>query len=265
MSTSQVLICPPTHYGIEYEINPWMSKARQVDSSKAMQQWQAFRQALEAVGVDIHVVESGQDTPDMVFTANAGLVVGKTAVLSHFHHSERQGEEPLFERWFSEHGYTVVKPCRDGESFEGAGDALPIGDVIVAGYGFRSDATVYDAISQAVGKRIVTCELVDPYFYHIDTCFSPINDKQAVIYRAAFTDAAISKLEAEGIELLDVPASEAKHFVCNMVTVGKQIIMPAGCPETKAMLEGMGYSIHEVEVTEYIKAGGACRCLTLFV
>src|SRR5438270_1287109 len=137
--TRRLLMCRPTHYGIEYEINPWMSRSHGADTERAAAQWEALYAALTgSVGARVELIEPEPGLPDMVFTANAGLVWGRVFVPSVFRHPERAGEAPLFERWFAEHGYEVRR-LPDTCCFEGAGDALPWAGVLWAGYHFRTD------------------------------------------------------------------------------------------------------------------------------
>jgi N-dimethylarginine dimethylaminohydrolase len=154
-------------------------------------------------------------------------------------------------------------------SFEGAGDALFAGDKLFAAYGFRTEARVYNDILKKFSDgnnnsdiQLILCELIDPHFYHIDTCFCPLDDKTAIWNPFAFREEARKRMENE-IELLAVPKKEADYFACNSVVIGKNIITPSRCEETGKMLEKRGFEVHSVEMTEFLKAGGACKCLTL--
>jgi N-dimethylarginine dimethylaminohydrolase len=132
-------MCPPDFYGIEYEINPWMNTERQANHPAAVAQWNALRQAIVAAGAQVSELAPVQGLPDLVFTANAAMIFGKRAILSHFKHAQRQGEEPHNRRWLAEHGFDVLDPPAT-LNFEGAGDALFCGDTLYAGYRMRSDA-----------------------------------------------------------------------------------------------------------------------------
>src|SRR5262245_57894583 len=133
-----LLLCPPDRYGIEYEINPWMDRACQTNQKLAAGQWQGLRDTLGSLGCGIETIEPQAGLPDMVFTANAGLVAGNQFFRSNFRHRERQGESIHFEQWFAGHGYEIV-PLPGKLIFEGEGDALFSGDVLFCGYHFRSD------------------------------------------------------------------------------------------------------------------------------
>src|SRR5690606_10919742 len=98
------------HYGIEYEINAWMSRERPANAAVAREQWAQLKQVLEEAGARTEIVEPVAGLPDMVFTANAGLVHGNRMILAHFRHVERQGEEKHFRRWFEQAGFQVEHP-----------------------------------------------------------------------------------------------------------------------------------------------------------
>src|SRR5690242_8001898 len=139
MDRPTILMCPPDFYGIEYEINPWMSRGRQSDFEESRRQWRALNALLQQLGADVRLMDPVKGLPDLVFTANAGLVWHNTVFLSHFRHAARQGETPLDDTWFQANGFkTVAMP--PGMNFEGAGDALFCGETLFAGYIIRSDA-----------------------------------------------------------------------------------------------------------------------------
>jgi hypothetical protein len=167
---SRLLVCPPDHYQIAYEINPWMDVKRGADPTVARVQWNALVAALEKnCGATLERIEPVAGLPDMVFTANAGIVAGRTVVLSQFRYPERRPEETPFERWFQENGYEV-KRMPPGLYFEGAGDMLGTRDMWFGGYLQRTDIRAYRYVGEFLGREILPLELVDPRFYHLDTC-----------------------------------------------------------------------------------------------
>ncbi len=257
----RLLLCRPDFFDVTYEINPWMSIKRTPHVARTQLQWQTLHHTLIRAGVWVEYVAPQRGLPDMVFTANAGLVRGKCAVLARFRHRERQGEEPHFREWFIRHDYKVVE-VHNG-CFEGEGDALFAGTKLFCGYGFRSDESAFPDVANAFEVReLVLCKLTDPYFYHLDTCFCPLSAELGIFYPRAFSPDSVTKMRAE-IELLEVPEQDAKKFACNAVVLGKTVVMPAGCEETKRMLESRGYIVHAVELDEFMKAGGAAKCLVL--
>lgn len=262
---SRLLVCPPDYFDIEYEINPWMRLSNRVDRERARTQWHGLMKVLEEqVGAFLERMPPVRGLPDMVFTANAGIVVGRRAVPSRFRHPERQREEPHFERWFREHGYDVTVLEQD-LYFEGAGDLLGFPDAWFGGYRQRSDVRAYQSLSDIFGREIIPVELVDSRFYHLDTCFCPLNGGELLYYPPAF-DAYAQTVIADRIperRRLVVPEADALRFACNAVCVGKHVVLPDGCAETMRLLEARGYEAHPVPLDEFMKAGGSAKCLTL--
>jgi N-dimethylarginine dimethylaminohydrolase len=259
---AHILMCPPDYYGIEYEINPWMSRLRQTEREVAQRQWQDLRELLERLGATISTLTPVPGLPDLVFTANAAMIYRDCAILAHFRHPQRQGEEPIDETWLASHGFTVTRAPSD-VYFEGAGDALFCGDTLFAGYRIRSDARGHQQIGELLGCRVIPLELVDPYYYHLDTCFCPLAPGQAIYYPAAFDEYGVKVLEHEVAELIAVPEEEARRFACNAVVVGHQVVTNTGCPRLHKELRRRGFEPHETPLDEFVKAGGSAKCLTL--
>lgn len=255
-------MCPPDYYGIEYEINAWMNRERQVDHALAVKQWNGLRAILEDLGAQISCLTPVKGLPDLVFTANAAMIYRDRAILARFRHPQRQGEEPHGERWLREHGFTVEAPP-EGVDFEGAGDALFCGDTLFAGYRLRSDARGHQEIGARLGVRVIPLELIDPYYYHIDTCFCPIEPGVAIYYPGAFDDYGRAALEHSVPELIEVREEEARRFACNAVVVGRTVITNTGCPKLHAELQTRGFQARETPLDEFVKAGGSAKCLTL--
>lgn len=260
----ELLLCPPDHYGIEYEINPWMSRARGAEVELAKKQWRGLYDTLSALDCKIHLVTPRQGLPDMVFTANAGLTVGKKFIPSNFRHKERAGEAGFFADWMEQHGYEVHW-LAENLYFEGEGDALFNGDMLFCGYKFRSDIQSHRAVADMLGCLVVSVELVDPRFYHLDTCFCSLPDGGAFWFPDAFDEYGQRAIREHVPHLIDVAVDEAAHFSCNAVVIDRDIVLPDGAPELVATLEKRGYHCHPLPMTEFIKAGGACKCLTMFM
>jgi N-dimethylarginine dimethylaminohydrolase len=257
-------MCRPQHYGIFYEINPWMHINKPVNHQKAQEQWQSLYETILNLDAPIKLIESIHGLPDMVFTANAGLIYQDQVWISTFKNIERQSESNYFKSWFEKEGFEVVNSEYDfsqSPSFEGAGDALFFNGHLVLGYGLRSDISIYE---HPFFKQFnpIFCELIDPYFYHLDTCFCPLSPSLALWYPGAFSQKSQQMMQMmDG--LIPVSEKEAKRFACNAVVIGQNVILPTGCPETCNLLESYGFIVHECEMSEYIKSGGACKCLTL--
>ncbi|HYO23584.1 MAG TPA: arginine deiminase-related protein [Lacipirellulaceae bacterium] len=259
---AHILMCPPRYYGIEYEINPWMNTERQADHELATRQWAALQAALADAGASISTLEPVPGLPDLVFTANAALVYGRRAVISRFKHPQRQGEEAHFRAWLADHGWTVADTPA-GCSFEGAGDALFCGDTLYAGYRRRSDVRGHQQIAAQLGVRVLPLELVDPYYYHLDTCFCPLEAGAAIYFPAAFDDYGRRVLAAHIPTLIEAVEAEARSFACNAVVVGRTVITNEGCPLLHEQLRSAGFTPVATPLGEFVKAGGSAKCLTL--
>lgn len=261
---TNILMCPPDFYGIHYEINPWMSLQISVNHELAVTQWNTLCDTLKQLGAQLHIMKPEKGWPDLVFTANGGLITGpKKVILPYFKYPERQGELTYFKTWFETAGYHILNTHPErGPHFEGAGDALFAGDLLFAGYGFRSERNFFETSQLLAQDKLVYCELIDPYFYHLDTCFCPLNDSLAIWYPDAFSVDAKHEME-NNIELIAVTEAEAKQFACNAVVIDRHIILPTGTSQLCHILEKHGFTTHALPMSEYIKAGGACKCLTL--
>ncbi len=261
---TKLLQCPPDHYGVEYEINPWMSRARGPEIALAQQQWKQLYDKLASLETDIHLIKPVKGLPDMVFTANAGLAIGNKFIPSNFRHQERAGEARLFADYMGELGYEIDW-LPENLYFEGEGDALFAGDALFCGYKFRSDIQSHRAVADMLGCLVISVELVDPRFYHLDTCFCPLPDGSAVWFPAAFDEYGQRAIREHVPELVDVIEEEAAHFSCNAVVLQKNIVLPEGAPKLCEQLRDRGYTPHALPMTEFLKAGGACKCLTMFM
>ncbi|XHX79952.1 MAG: TIGR00300 family protein [Stenomitos frigidus ULC029] len=267
-SSIRFLMCAPDHYDVDYVINPWMEgNVHKSSRDRAVEQWQQLFHLLKDHAI-VDLVQPEKGVPDMVFTANAGLVLGKTAVLSRFFHKERQGEEPFFKAWLEEHGFTVHELPKD-LPFEGAGDALfdREGLWLWAGYGFRSELDSHPYLARWLDIEVLSLRLMDERFYHLDTCFCPLADGYLLYYPPAF-DAYSNRLiemrvpEAKRIAIAE---EDAVTFACNAVNIDRTIVLNQASDKLKQRLEAVGFRVLETPLTEFLKAGGAAKCLTLRV
>lgn len=255
------LVCKPKDYDVRYQINPWMDLSKTPEKALAGSQWMNLHHHILRLGGWLEYVDHAQGWPDMVFTANAGLVRGRDFVLSKFRHKERAGEEPFFRDWFHAAGFKVSQVSRG--AFEGEGDALFAGDTLFCGYGFRSDRAAHEEVAGLLNvHKVVAVQLQDPRFYHLDTCFCPLTPKLALVHPGAFNAPDLALLE-NSIELIRVPPEDAVQFVCNAVVLGTNVVLPAGCASTYKALASRGYTAYPVALSEFIKAGGAAKCLSL--
>ena len=257
------LMCSPEYYDVAYEINPWMSVKHKADKEKAQKQWSAYYELLaKKLKVRVELLTPVQGLPDLVFTANAGLVRKRLFIRSNFRHKERKGEEVYFQDWFRKKGY-IVKTLERPYCFEGEGDALFMSSDLYTGFHFRSDVEAHDMVSGLLNQSYYALELHDKRFYHLDTCFAPLNEKSALLFLPAFEPYAQMVLLENIPDPIPVPEEEALRFACNAAVIGKNIVIPSGCPKTAAELEKRGFHVHALEFSEFIKAGGAAKCLVL--
>ncbi len=261
-----LLMCAPDYFGVDYIINPWMeNQIGQATLSRARAQWENLRCNLAAHG-DIAFVAPTPGLPDMVFTANAGLAIGDKAVVSRFHARERRPEERLFCDWFETQGYAIA-PWPESVPFEGAGDALidPARDIVWCGHGWRSGAEAPKHLERIFSRRTIALKLVDPRFYHLDTCLCPLSGGWLIYYPAAFDIASLEAIRAivPVEKRIEVGEKDALAFACNAVERAGRIFLNACSDELRARLTDAGFTPVVTPLSEFMKAGGAAKCLTL--
>lgn len=250
-------MCDPHFYKVSYQINPWMKIENQPSNSLAIEQWNKLVELLHELGAQVEIMQGAPHVPDLVFTANAALMHKQKAYLAHFFYPERQSETEIYRKWFQENGFEIINI----ENFEGAGDALFSWNNdknLWAGYGFRSSQ---DSLKNFLESNIHSLELINPYFYHLDTCFCPLENEYNLVHLPAFSKDSIEKIKQT--KYINVCEEDAKKFACNAICLGKKIIMPSGCEKTYKELEKLGFEVWHTDMSEFILAGGACKCLTL--
>jgi lysine-ketoglutarate reductase/saccharopine dehydrogenase-like protein (TIGR00300 family) len=234
---------------------------------RAVEQWQKLYHVLKDRAL-VDLVPPAKGWPDMVFTANAGLVLGDNVVLSRFFHKERQGEEPYFKEWFEQNGFTVYELPKD-LPFEGAGDALfdREGRWLWAGYGFRSELDSHPYIAGWLDTEVVSLRLIDERFYHLDTCFCPLTGGYLLYYPPAFDSYSnrVIEMRIPPEKRIVVEEPDAVCFACNAVNVNNTIVMNQVSDRLKQQLREVGFEVVETPLSEFLKAGGAAKCLTLRV
>ncbi|HEX2384833.1 MAG TPA: arginine deiminase-related protein [Acidimicrobiales bacterium] len=256
------LMCPPEHFGVLYEINPWMHREVSVDRDLSRAQWETLVANLRAAGAEVVTIEPQPAVPDLVFTANAGVVSGNVFVPSHFRHVERQPETEVFASWFDANGWTVERlPPELGH--EGAGDGLPFASTLLCGYRTRSDASAGAELSRILNAPTRTVELVDERLYHIDLTFCPLDDRRALCAPTGWDRYGRTVVEALVPEPVWLDDDEALSFCANSVVVGSNVVMPVVPVRVGRQLEAWRFTVVESPVGEFLKAGGGCRCLTL--
>jgi N-dimethylarginine dimethylaminohydrolase len=259
----RLLMCPPSYYGIKYEINPWMRCSRPSNYPLAQKQWRAlYRLLRDRLNIDVCLIEPKRGLPDMVFTANAGFVWEKKFIVSNFRYDVRRGEASHFEKWFAGRNYEVVK-LPEQNFFEGEGDLLMCADVMFAGYPIRSCTNSHRRIADIIQQQVLSLKLTSDWFYHLDTCFCPLSRSEAIYYPAAFDAEALHILQSRVRTLIPVADDEARRFACNAIVVEKNLVMNDGCPKIREQLESLGFHVFEIPLAEFIKSGGSAKCLVL--
>jgi N-dimethylarginine dimethylaminohydrolase len=261
------LMCPPEYFTVAYIINPWMhGNLRKIDNAVAKQQWRSLYDALTDLAT-VRLVLPQPSSPDMVFTANAGLVKGKDFVVSRFRYPERQYEEPYFADWFMDRGYEVSLMPRD-VPFEGAGDALfdRVGHArLWMAHGHRSIAAAREVLFERLRVDIVTLKLIDQRFYHLDTCFCPLEGGYLLYYPPAFDEPSRADIEVRvpAAKRIEIGEEDALAFACNAVNIDATVVVNRATPAFVQALARKGFEVVQTPLSEFMKAGGSAKCLTL--
>ena len=260
------LLCPPRFYGVEYVINPWMEgNVGRADQARAAAQWDGLRAAL-ASRTRLELVDPVAGLPDMVFMANAGLVLDDVFVPARLHFPERRPETPHVTEWFRQRGYRVLE-LRGPGTFEGEGDALfqPGAPLLWAGYGVRSSLQAQRELAGLLGVEIVPLRLVDPRFYHLDTCFCPLPDGRLIYYPDAFDRDSlatiVTRVPAERRFAVDAP--DAFGFACNAIVAGDAFLTNCAGEALQEQLARWGLTAVVCPLDQFLLAGGAAKCLSL--
>lgn len=256
------LMCPPTYFDVTYRINPWMEPTRpSPDREKALAQWQGIVDAYRAEGHTVEIVEPVPGLPDLVFTANAGLVIDGRVLVSRFLHPERATEPAVAAQWFRDLGFTDVRVATTVN--EGEGDLLPAGDVILAASGFRTEVAAHAEAAEFFGRPVVSLELVDDRLYHLDTALAVLTDSRIAYWPDAFSAESQRVLAERFPDAVIATQADALSFGLNACSDGRRVVLPAGAPALDAQLTAAGFAVVTLETSELQKAGGAVKCCTL--
>ena len=259
---ARFLMCRPEHFDVAYAINAWMRPELPTSQEVALRQWTALRATLEELGHEVELVDAVANLPDMVFAANGALVHGDRAVVARFRHPERAPEAAHYGAWLAGAGF-AVHHCE--HSFEGAGDValVPERSVAIAGYGLRTDRRAHDELARCLGLDVLSVELVDERFYHLDTALSPLDERTALYVPDAFTAEGVALITSVFPEAFPVPHNEAKRLAANAISDGCSVLVPHEARTTAAWLRSRGFRPVPLPVTELRKSGGGLRCCVL--
>ncbi len=255
------LMCPPTHFGVTYSINPWMHVGKPVDADLAVHQWETLRDLYLSFGHEVELIDPVPGLPDMVFTANGATVADGRVLMAKFRHEERAAEADAFRAWFAQRSFREV---RDPERInEGEGDLLVDGGIVLAGTGFRTDIEAHEEVRRFFGRPVITLNLADPRFYHLDTALAVLGHGQIMYYPAAFSSASRDVLAALYPDAIIATDADAEVFGLNAVSDGRNVVLPQPATHLIGELRKRGFQPHGVDISELLKAGGAVKCCTL--
>ena len=259
-----VLMCRPEHFTVVYRINPWMNPAEPTDTDVALAQWQVLHDTYLELGYDVHLIDPIAGLPDMVYAANGGFVIDGIAYGAKFTHPERQPEGPAYMRWFREQGFDVREP---EEVNEGEGDFLLVGDVILAGTGFRSHSQSHRELERIFGREVVTLSLVDPSFYHLDTAVAVLDGtpgREHIAYLpSAFDGASLAVLQERYPDAIIVNETDAAVLGLNSFSDGGNVVIASRAADFERQLREHGYNPIGVDLSELLLGGGGVKCCTL--
>jgi N-dimethylarginine dimethylaminohydrolase len=252
----------PQFFAVDYAINPWMDTDTPVDTTVAVAQWEHLRDTYRRLGHVVDFIAPVPGLPDMVYAANGGLILNGAAVVARFKYPQRQQESIAYTDWMRSQGYS---PMQTEHVNEGQGDLLPVGETILAGTGFRTDRRAHAEIAEIFGRPVVSLELVDPRFYHLDTALSVLDDTTIAYYPPAFTECSRAQLETLFPEAIVVESADAYVFGLNVVSDGRHVVYPAAAAGFAEQLSQAGFEPIGVEMSELLKGGGSVKCCTLEV
>lgn len=257
------LMCPPTYFDVRYSINPWMDPGVPVDRTRALAQWQWLADCVTDLGHKVELLDPVPGLPDLVFAANAALVLSGRVLTVRFRDPERAPEAPVYLAWFHQHGYNLARPA--SRTNEGEGDHLLADGKILAGSGFRTDPDSHAEVADYFGRPVVSLELVDPRYYHLDTALAVLDDDagELMFYPQAFSPRSQALLATLDPDAIHATADEAAIFGLNAVSDGHHVLLPAGAPNLAAQLRERGYQPIGLDLSELAKAGGGIKCCLL--
>jgi N-dimethylarginine dimethylaminohydrolase len=259
--TRRYLMCPPTYFDVTYSINQWMDPRVPTSTRRAVRQWNRLRQVLLELGHEVALADPVPGLPDMVFTANAGMVVDDTVLVARFHHRERRPESTAYLDWFRANGYPTARKAALVN--EGEGDYLIAGGRILAGSGFRSRPEAHREVEQLFGRPVVGLTLVNPHYYHLDTALTVLDDEEIAYYPPAFSSESKSMLRELYPDAVIADEADAAALGLNAVSDGLHVVLPTEARRLAGAMEERGFRTIGVNLSELLKSGGGPKCCTL--
>jgi N-dimethylarginine dimethylaminohydrolase len=256
------LMCPPRYFTVEYAINPWMQPGIAVDRDRALAQWDALRRTYLDLGHRVDLLAPMPGLPDMVYAANGATVVDGTVLAARFRHPQRAAEAVAHTTWFRRAAARVVEPEFVNE---GEGDLLVVGDLILAGHGFRTDPRAHAEAARVFGREVVSLELVDPRYYHLDTAVAVLDAATIAWLPEAFRPASRALLQELFPDAVVADAADAAVLGLNAVSDGRHVVLPVRATRLAAAVAERGFVPVPVDLSELLKGGGGPKCCTLEV
>jgi len=250
-------MCRPTHFAVTYRINPWMDPAAPYDNALAVSQWEALRQTYLDLGHTVELIDPLPGLPDMVFAANGATVVDGRVLAVQFRDAERADEAPAYAAWFRERGFAVTEPKHTNE---GEGDILLAGDVLLAGTGFRTAHASHAETQEVLQRPVISLQLVDPAYYHLDTALAALDDHNVTYYPEAFSPSSRRVLRQLFPEAVLADRADAEAFGLNLVSDGRHVILNTEATGMADKVRAAGYAPVHVELTELKRGGGSVKC-----
>ena len=255
-----VLMCRPEHFTVSYRINPWMHPEDPTDTSLALRQWTVLYDTYVDLGFTVQLIDSLPGLPDMVYAANGGFVLDGIAYGAQFHYPERQPEGPAYMDWFRSQGLDVREPKSTNE---GEGDFLLVGDTILAASGFRSDTSSHQEIADIYGREVVSLQLVNPSYYHLDTALAVIDPTTIAYLPSAFDEASLSILRERYPDAIIATEEDAAFLGLNSFSDGHNVVIAERATTFAKDLAERGYNPIGVDLSELLLGGGGVKCCTL--
>lgn len=277
---NKILLCHPQFFEVIDVKNAHMKdQIGKTNKKKALLQWERLVSEYKKIAhqgglAEVSVLKGEEGLEDMVFAANQTFPFldeqgNKKVLLSNMKHPNRQKEVPFYGRFFEQKGYEIVH-LPSNFLFEGMGDLLlvPGTQHAICGYGFRTSASTIDALKHITQLDIVGLELVNPDFYHLDTCLVPLNADTVLYTPTAFSEASNRRIQELFSTCIEIPEQEAREgFALNMHVIAHQekqwVVLQEGNLETEKILHGLNMQVVPVDTSEYIMSGGSVFCLKM--
>lgn len=263
MRKHKILVCPPTFYDISYSINPWMDVKDKVNKEQVARKYQELKDKFRELGAEVLEIKPDPNLPDMVYSANFGFIKDKTFIPSNFKNKERRGEATHAKKYFKKLGFKI-KELPENVFFEGQADLILNHTAYFMAWGPRTSFEAKYEFEKFLEKPVIDLELVDPYFFHLDNSFLMLDYDTAVYNPKAFSKGALKRIDKHFKHHIRVSSEDSNKLACNAVVMGKNIVINKGISnKLKKTLNDLGYTLHEIDMTEYLKGGGSVKCASL--